>query len=393
MRLFRFLIFIALLSTFLCTAAEGQNRLYGSAPAFFPAAGEYISTFDVKETTVSGEVIFDGSIESQEFFGLPDNETPFNDAINRYEIRGYYNPPLYALDVAGDSASAPLSLLFSLDFFDDLGFDPDLIPDTSFVLFNTGWDAGESSIIDTGLITIEIPDTLLSFIDLPAGVELSNELDFSYTLRSTRVDDETFDTPIGFVDAVGFKPNITADITIYLQVFLIGEVPVTFNLLSNYGPTYYFSEEMGLVAELLDPEEIRIQISNPLIDIDQLLTEINGREVLKTSITPNDPVHLPPADAELPELVVLQPNYPNPFNPDTNLRFTLGETAEVEIAAFDIMGREVYRSRYGRMAPGQHTIRFDGGMLSSGTYHYQIRATGGASGQVYVRTSAFTLLK
>jgi hypothetical protein len=40
---------------------------------------------------------------------------------------------------------------------------------------------------------------------------------------------------------------------------------------------------------------------------------------------------------EIPTGVILQPAYPNPFNPTTNIRFTLAEGGNVDLALWKYM--------------------------------------------------------
>jgi len=49
------------------------------------------------------------------------------------------------------------------------------------------------------------------------------------------------------------------------------------------------------------------------------------------------------AERALPKSFALQPNYPNPFNPTTTLRFDLPAATHVRIVVFDLLGREVTR--------------------------------------------------
>ncbi|WP_176719452.1 choice-of-anchor D domain-containing protein [Rhodohalobacter halophilus] len=77
---------------------------------------------------------------------------------------------------------------------------------------------------------------------------------------------------------------------------------------------------------------------------------------------------------ELPNEIVVEPNYPNPFNPSTIIPFTLPESTEVSLDVFDILGRKVASPvRAQTFAEGDHEISFVAAGLSSGVYIYRIR--------------------
>lgn len=61
-------------------------------------------------------------------------------------------------------------------------------------------------------------------------------------------------------------------------------------------------------------------------------------------------------------------NYPNPFNPTTTIRFSLGEVSNVTLTVFDVNGREVSTLMSGSASAGVHEVSFDGAGLSSGVY-------------------------
>jgi hypothetical protein len=71
----------------------------------------------------------------------------------------------------------------------------------------------------------------------------------------------------------------------------------------------------------------------------------------------------------LPQKISINPNYPNPFNPSTTLRFSLPEQAEVHVQVYNILGQQVSTliNNETRQA-GVHTITFDGSRRASGLY-------------------------
>ncbi len=68
----------------------------------------------------------------------------------------------------------------------------------------------------------------------------------------------------------------------------------------------------------------------------------------------------------------LHQNYPNPFNPSTVFGFRLSIVGHVNLSVFDLMGRQIAVLVDGPMAPGEHSVTFDGTGLSSGAYLIQL---------------------
>jgi hypothetical protein len=75
----------------------------------------------------------------------------------------------------------------------------------------------------------------------------------------------------------------------------------------------------------------------------------------------------------------LEQNTPNPFNPQTAIRFTLGATQNVTLAVYDVSGGLVRMLASGTKEMGTHTITWDGrndagATVSSGVYFYRLDA-------------------
>ncbi len=67
-------------------------------------------------------------------------------------------------------------------------------------------------------------------------------------------------------------------------------------------------------------------------------------------------------------------NYPNPFNPTTNIKYQIPEFSHVSLKIYDLLGREVADLVNEQQAAGSYNIKFDGLNLASGIYFYQIKA-------------------
>lgn len=94
-------------------------------------------------------------------------------------------------------------------------------------------------------------------------------------------------------------------------------------------------------------------------------------------------VHVGPVSAvdELPDMVVaLEVPWPNPFNPRTEIAFTLAEAGPVDLEVFDAAGRKVATLLAGEhRAADTHRVAWDGrdaagAAAPSGTYLFRVRA-------------------
>jgi hypothetical protein len=67
-------------------------------------------------------------------------------------------------------------------------------------------------------------------------------------------------------------------------------------------------------------------------------------------------------------------NYPNPFNPSTQIKYSLAQDADVTLKVYDMLGTLVAELVNETRAAGNHTINFNAKNLSSGVYIYRITA-------------------
>ncbi len=77
---------------------------------------------------------------------------------------------------------------------------------------------------------------------------------------------------------------------------------------------------------------------------------------------------------ELPAEVTLWGNYPNPFNPETTIRYALPQAGNVRLAVYDLLGHEVAILVDQSKPAGNYTVRFGAGNLPSGLYVYRLQA-------------------
>ena len=83
----------------------------------------------------------------------------------------------------------------------------------------------------------------------------------------------------------------------------------------------------------------------------------------------------------------LNPSYPNPFNSETILSYTLPTASDIRLEVFTLSGQRVAVLHEGFQAAGYHTIAMDASALASGVYLYRLTTPEGRF------TQKFTLLR
>jgi aminopeptidase N len=81
------------------------------------------------------------------------------------------------------------------------------------------------------------------------------------------------------------------------------------------------------------------------------------------------------ASSDIPPAVFsLSQNFPNPFNPSTNIEYRIPNAELVTLKVYDVLGREVATLVNERKQPGMYSAEWDGSRAASGIYFYRLRA-------------------
>jgi len=81
----------------------------------------------------------------------------------------------------------------------------------------------------------------------------------------------------------------------------------------------------------------------------------------------------------LPMQYELSNNYPNPFNPETHISFSLPTAGEVRLSVYNVLGQQVKTLAAGTFEAGRHEVVWDGtdeagDHVTSGIYLYRLEA-------------------
>jgi hypothetical protein len=128
----------------------------------------------------------------------------------------------------------------------------------------------------------------------------------------------------------------------------------------------YEGESVYLRFRLRD-QSIADELTDPGWTID------NIRVVTGSATSNSDLIETAPVRA------ALYPNFPNPFNPETTIRYSLAYPDEVSLEIFNLRGQKVRGFQQGVLPAGNHSLVFNGlddngSALASGVYFFRLKA-------------------
>jgi len=139
-----------------------------------------------------------------------------------------------------------------------------------------------------------------------------------------------------------------------------------------------FPDTSAVVATVFtsQPGRIRLRsvpgymgVSRIMVTVtDNGIGELSDTTYFNLTVTHNTSV------AGIPEAFKVYPNYPNPFNPATTLRFDLPASEHIRIEIFNTKGQRVAVLADRHFEAGSHRLSFDGNAFVSGVYFYKISA-------------------
>jgi len=182
--------------------------------------------------------------------------------------------------------------------------------------------------------------------------------------------------------------------------FVVGDVPRAFLSNPDGGAIAYFAEttvgwanagrlyRLQLTEALFNPENRTAgSVWQAADDAYVEAGPVSGsrRETLLATMLFGDPgLRLPDRitaaedrpKASIPESVKLLGSYPNPFNPSTTLRYSVGSPTHVTLTIYDIQGREVRTLIDKVVTSGEHSVEWRPDSRAAGVYLAALRSGG-----------------
>jgi hypothetical protein len=190
---------------------------------------------------------------------------------------------------------------------------------------------------------------------------------------------------IGYASVAGMAQRLDRVVPVALYTYrarAIGEgVELSWSLVGIEGAVSFQitrSHEGGQAVRL--PEAGIIERYGHYTLVDRTVVPGSSYDYRVVILENGDPVTSFAATVTTPALnVSLDQNHPNPFNPETTIRFTLDAAARVTFSIYDAKGRRVSTLLDETRGAGPHQVRWNGTdatgtQVSSGVYFYQMTA-------------------
>ncbi len=222
--------------------------------------------------------------------------------------------------------------------------------------------------------------------------DLHQDAEYKIFCMAIDYNPEFFDDKLNWQDADPVTPD-AADINIALTAIEVDPRTVGGQVLEDNEPVdgaivmaIVDDEVVGAAVTFadgyyyidgLEPDEYTLQVISPdenqgSIDISAVFSSVYDADIVLEATSVDDDIIAIPTETGLIQ------NYPNPFNATTNISFNLANDSEVELAVYDLLGRNVVTLVSGTLAVGAHTYTWNGldrtgNQVSSGIYLYVLK--------------------
>ena len=129
----------------------------------------------------------------------------------------------------------------------------------------------------------------------------------------------------------------------------------------------------------LDSMAVRLGLTGDSVRVFYRVVAFNGTDSLQSSNSVTVTIKrtstgIVSVNENIPSKYKLYNNYPNPFNPVTNIRFDIPKQSNVNLTVYDLTGREVLRFYEKDLSAGSYKYSLNLGNMNSGVYFVRIDA-------------------
>jgi hypothetical protein len=241
---------------------------------------------------------------------------------------------------------------------------------------------GSSISVDKNLLVIGAPGSITardSLLAQPTGL--------AYVFEKT----ENSWTQTAQLSPEMLQPNMKFGAEVRVNDGILAVAARRFNhgLVFGAGAVYLYVYENGVITNSFllmqdSPQEWSLFGSGLALDNRHLLVGAQGADLstqdagmaffYETEALLNVGLDETISAQNLPKQIELKGNYPNPFNPETTIKFALPKPEHVTIQIYDVLGRLLATVTNQVFTAGVHDIRVDSRAWASGVYVYRFQA-------------------
>lgn len=172
---------------------------------------------------------------------------------------------------------------------------------------------------------------------------------------------------------------------------VLEDEPGALSLASYSGESAVGKGDGHIMARLVF--EVVASAAPALVRVDQVAAVQAGQTIQGQPLAGAAQVHL------VPLAYALEPNFPNPFNPQTQIRFQLPASGPVSLRVYDVLGQVVHTLVEDELPAGVHRAAWDGRdaqgrAVASGVYFYALEARASdATGRGFRQVRKLMLLR
>ena len=179
------------------------------------------------------------------------------------------------------------------------------------------------------------------------------------------------------------------------QVVINDLIPGKISLIIYAGTTVSYNE--NIIGDIMF-NIVNHDVSNSIVSIDKMLS--NGFDQYSGFLIIDEDdglysreLNISASSTNYPKKFALDSCYPNPFNPTTQIPFSVPVQSNVSITVYDISGRFITKLVSDIFDSGNHSVKFDGRNLASGIYIVKMDAKSSFSSQAFSQSSKILLVK
>ena len=177
------------------------------------------------------------------------------------------------------------------------------------------------------------------------------------------------------VDTIDFEPVMVGETAIQnMQIFNYSDTELTGMLFPPIG----FNAPADFSVPAHDIIDVEIEFApQQAINYSDILIVTTSHPDFPTFFVNVNGEGLPSNNSDTDEIALLAKitgNYPNPFNPETTIKYCLSEAASVDLSIYNIRGELVTVLDSGYKPAGDHQIIWQAENLAAGVYLARLRA-------------------